>query len=803
MQGRGILIAEKSNAMKDIQKHYNKHVGEFSFSLDFASFSGHLLELFNPDEYREDWKAWRVETLPMIPDQFRYKVDEQKRDMAQRLIHKLKTGNYDFVINACDAAREGELIFWSFYEHHKLKLPVYRYWASENTAAKTIKALQNLLPEKEMRGLKESAKLRQHYDWLVGMNFSRAVGIKTNSKASIGRVITPVTKIIVDREIAIRDFEPKDFFEIRGNFNSAKGEYDGIYIPAGDSENTRFEDEARARKVAASVGKTGVVKDVVQTDKVTAAPRAYSLLSLQKDANRLFKLKADETLAIAQALYDNHKILSYPRTDSEYISTSLVPEFAMRISSLKVVPELASFAQAITATQMAKIGKSKDYINDDKIADHHAIIPTGEEPVLAALTPNELKIYMIVCRRFLAIFMEPRIVSNTTLLSDMGGHIFKTTGAVEKQQGFQALYGKTAKDRLLPAVAVGDAITLKDVKVEKGTTTPPQRYTPASLLEALEHASRFVEDKNAKKILNTAKGLGAPSTQSDVMKKLEEKNFATFEKNFYIPTKYAMDLVSVLGERDICSPILTANWEAKLEEIRKGASVEEFRREMIQYVTENTQELLKNINVSLSEKKSSNRTILGKCPECGKDVVSGKEYFLCSGYSPKEVGGCRFIVKKDFFGKIISDDAMSLMLQGKPTKEMTFATKSGEKYKKRVVLSNRIHNGQKWYQISPEKTASSTAQNIEDLKAIAVCPKCGGKVYEGKSFYLCANKGVNCDFSLSKIIKGCNITLGNAKQLISGEPVGPLTFVWGSGKSGAAHIQYSKDKTKIDFIFNN
>lgn len=802
---KGLLIAEKPSLMRAIQSVYSGEKG-LGYELDFAAFHGHLMELAEPKVYDARYVKWKLEDLPILPNPFIYLP--QDKNSVKVLLAKIRAGHYDFLVNACDAGREGELIFCSFYEANRLTTPVKRFWASDTTVPTIKSALKGLLPASDFAALRQAAKYRAQLDWLTGINFSRAITLKTNKTANVGRVISPTLKMIVDRELEIRSFVSEDFFEIRGTFETGGGDnYQGTLMRPPDLKNSRFGDrkEAESTLKAVTAHRTGVVKSVEQKDVTTKAPTLYSLTELQKDASRYFHFQAKKTLDLAQSLYEAG-VLSYPRTESRFLPTAMVAEIRDHLKPIEEIPELERYAKAITQADIDAATKGKDYVDNAKITDHHAIIPTTQAPVVGKMSADELKIYTLVAKRFLAIFMEPYIVAKTAIMTDVGGHIFRSTGKVEKNKGFGVLYASKAVDAILPAVKQGDMVDFSDAKVTTGKTVPPPRYTTDTLLDAMVNAGRNVSATDMRKILKESEGIGTPATRADILEKLKSTGMAEIIKNAFVPTEFGMALIAAIGDRAICSPLLTAEWEKKLKAVENGTYKGDFRAEMDAYVSKETADMIGHVKSDMSMYAND---AVGACPICGSAVISGKEYFRCVNYK-KPPTPCTFISSKTVVGASISNADMKKMLAGEITTEKVLKTKDGRTLKAplKLVCEDVDTTGDDGkpskatrYRIAPAyaKTKREEATgSIKDIASVGECPLCHAKVYEDNNFYICVNRSKNCSFSLSKSIKGANITKRDASALLKGKSC-EKTFTWKNGKSGKARILLKNGKVTFDF----
>lgn len=789
-----LLLAEKPSVMRDIKEVYQKHRSDYSFQLDFGAFHGHLMELAQPADYNPQWKKWTLADLPIIPQTFVYK--ESDPDSCKKLMSEIRSGGYDALINACDAGREGEHIFFSFYEAHNLKLPVLRFWASDTTEATIRKTLNNLVPAAQYDGLRQSAKFRAQLDWLAGINFSRAVSLQTKKKANIGRVVSPTLKLIVDREREIQRFVPKNFYEVLGEFSAAAGKYVGTYMLPPDAKQSRFDEKKDAETVMKKLGKSGIVKDVVSRQKATKAPTLYSLTELQKDASREFGFSADKTESVAQSLYEKH-LTSYPRTESRFLPTAMVAELMDHLKPLEKTP-LKAYVTKITQARITQVTKTKDYVDNAKITDHHAIIPTKDScKNFNDLTADEQKIYLMICKRFLSIFMDPYVTESTMVITDVNGEIFKTMGKVEVSKGYMELYPTKGKDVILPPVKKGDQVSVTNLKLKEGQTKPPDRFNTATLLESMQNAGNYVSSDESRKILRETAGLGTTATRKDILKKLEDTGMCTVKKTVFFPTDFGCALIDAIGDRMICSPQMTADWEQKLREVENGTYKGQFAQDIRNYVTEETQDIMGKVSVDLSAFAHEE---IGKCPKCGAPVVEGKNFYLCSQYKKS----CDFLIPKEKIGAKISKRDVSLLLAGKKTGEKKMTTKSGKTLSDAFCLdeSYNVVPSFSLKRKSPMEEESVDPSKMKDIESLGTCPVCGGKIYEASRFYVCTNRtNGSCSFSICKQIRSANIDKDDVRNLLTGKTTKTHQFVWASGKTGTARLKLNG--AKLEFEFNH
>lgn len=745
---RGLLIAEKPSVMREVQALYNKEASSLPFTLDFAAFHGHLMELKAPEDYNPDWSDWN--TLPIIPDEFAYKVKDAKS--VQALASKIKAGNYDFLVNACDAGREGEHIFFSFYETLGLTLPVKRFWATSVAKPALKKALHGIQDSAKYDGLRQSSKYRAQLDWLVGMNFTRAATVKHGELTSIGRVQTPTLKLIVDRENQIRNFVPEDFYELKGTFKVNGVDLETVHLIAPDLKDTHFSNKADAEAIGADVKNKapGSVLGTKNEVKTTAPPTLYSLTELQKAANRFLKFKPDKTLEIAQKLYEAG-LLTYPRTESRFLPTDMIPEIADHIAPLNAVPELASYAAGIGQAEIDAMLKGK-YVDDAGITDHHAIIPTDQTPNWASLSKDEQDLYALVGKSFLAIFMPPHKAGVSSIIIDVGGHMFRVRGNVEIDPGYTILYPKKkTKAAPLPACKKGDRADLVKTKITKGTTKAPDRYTPDTILSAMLHAGQALSDNEMRSILRESEGLGTPATRASILAKLETRGYVRLEKNYYYALDKGMHLIEVVGDRTFSSAALTAEWEKKLLGIEQGKYQGDFRKEMEQYTRDETSYLLSSL-------KSTVGQVVGTCPLCGGNVIDRGKLYVCEHRVKDDETSCRNYIPKTLAGYELTPDDINTILAGNKTDLRHFRNpKTKKEWDASLVL---------------DKEKGLIFSFPEERPAVGTCPFCGGTVRDYGKFCACENRKKDdpssCTMSFFKEISGCTLTQKDIETILSG-----------------------------------
>lgn len=802
---KGLVLAEKPSLMRAIQSAYQSEPpGSFGFDLDFAAFHGHLMALAQPADYNPNWKKWKIEDLPIIPEPFKYLPSDP--DSVRKILGKISAGRYDFVVNACDAGREGELIFWSFYEANKLTLPVKRLWSSTTVEADLRTALHGLrsYSEAALVNLRASSKFRAEFDWLAGMNFSRAVALKTGKKVNIGRVVTPTLKMVVDRENEIRNFKPEAFYEVMAIMEKSGEKFPGVVLAPPEKKQTRFSDKAEAEKVRKAITPSGTVISVDSKRKSIKAPTLYSTLELQKDANKYFKFRSTKTDSIAQELYEAGYI-SYPRTECRFIPTSLVPDIPKLLKPLEAFPELKAGLALATPAAIAAATKGKDYVDNSKLTDHHAIIPTTAVFDPSKLSDDQRKLYLLVAKRFLSIFLPPYTTAATTVLVDSNGVTLKANGRAIIDKGFSMLYDNKTKDVILPSLVKGDSVSIGMPSIKAGETKPPDRYTDQTLLDAMANAGKFVSAAEQRAILKETAGLGTGATRSGILKKLEDTGMVTIEKSHFIPTDFGMCLIDTVKSRDICSPALTANWEERLRTLEEKGNNDEFKRAMLDYIQKETADILANVNADLSAYDSET---VGVCPICGKPVIVGKKYYRCINYK-KDPTPCTFVVSREsFMGAAISIADIKTMLAGKTTKEKSLTTNDGRVFK--VPLTIKDGRVAPAFSAGTSREGSYNRDNMKTIEGLCDCPLCGkGKVFLAKNYYLCTNRDNGCQLTVGKEICSAPISPEDIVTLVHGGETASKNFVWKSGKSGTAKLKGNIQEgeggklLKLQFIFDN
>ncbi|MBO8128921.1 MAG: DNA topoisomerase III [Peptococcaceae bacterium] len=690
---RTLIVCEKPSVARDISKvlgRFQSRNGYLENDRYIVSWAlGHLLELAEPEYYDPAFKKWSLNVLPIIPD-FKLRPIRNSQKQLKVLKQLINSPDVGEVVNACDAGREGELIFRRIYSFCGCKKPVKRLWLSEATPSAIRESFKKLRDGRELDNLAAAAEARAQADWLVGINATRAFSVKHKTLLSVGRVQTPTLALVVQREREIRGFKPETYWEITATFRKVDGAtYRGRWIRDGESrvrERIRAEELARAVEAAGS----GRVVRVEKRTKSEQPPLLFNLNDLQKEANRRYGLTAQQTLNAAQALYEKHKLITYPRTDSRHLTEVLVRDtLQKRLAVLEKCPE---YREPVRQIRVGVV-PGKRYVDDAKVTDHHAIIPTDVSPDLAALNTAERQVYDLVVRRFLAMLYPPAVYDETAVVTEAGGETFNSRGRVEKERGWKIVYKpeerdeKNGKDegdakQLLPPLAEGEAVRVAEAETVERQTKPPKRYTEATLLAAMENAGRFVADKETAETLKAAGGIGTPATRAAIIERLIRVGYLERQKKTLVPTRKGETLIDLVPEQ-VKSVEMTAEWEDGLRRIEEGlddarlwvSGIKNFTREVVQIAKE------QEANSAVHRQKE--KEVLGKCPLCGRDVVEYPKSYGCSGYRE----GCRFAIWKQVAGKKISrTQAKALLQKGRTGLIKGFKSKAGKKFNAVLVL---------------------------------------------------------------------------------------------------------------------
>ena len=698
-----VIIAEKPSVAKDLARvlEATKRADGYFFGQDnFVTWAfGHMVELAMMDAYDPKYKRWTIGDLPMIPDRFKTKIrdDDGIKKQIATIKDLLDKEEVTTVICATDAGREGELIFRFIYKYLKCKKPIKRLWISSMTDKAIQDGFAALKDGAEYQPLYDSALSRSEADWLVGLNATRSYTCKFSNGhgvLSVGRVQTPVLKMIVDRHKENSDFKHSLFYEIVVNLDHENGQFEAKRIDSLEKKETRILDKAEASQVLVEIQEhdTGVIQSAEGKDKSEKQPLLYDLTSLQKDANRWYKLSADETLNAMQNLYQTHKLLTYPRTNSNYLTSDMAPALPVLIENLKQLPAYQPFATAITA---AKLNISKRIIDDKKVDDHHAIIPTDKsvsEKIILGLAPAEQKIYDMVIRRFLAAFYPECKKRSTEIITAVGQHLLLSKGMVTLAPGWREVYQNPEmkddsdenEEMALPIVKEGDQAKIAKATLKEGKTKAPPLHTESSILSLMETAGKHIDDEELREALKDC-GLGTPATRAAILETLIKRQFVDRLKNKLVPTEKGIWLISLIADESLLSPELTGHWEKKLNEIVKGKYS---RKQFMTEIRDFTNKIVDNVKTQKSAlvKKDHKVPVVGKCPACETgDVLELEKLYGCSNYRSD---GCSFMVWKNIASRPIELECVTTLLEHKKTDMLKGfqSKKTGKAFDARLMI---------------------------------------------------------------------------------------------------------------------
>ena len=624
---KSLVIAEKPSVARDIArvlkcgKNINGAIEGERYVVTWGL--GHLVTLADPEDYDKKYKEWKMEDLPMMPEVFKLEVIKQTSKQYQAVKNQIYRGDVGDIIIATDAGREGELVARLILKKTGCNKPIRRLWISSVTDKAIREGFANLKDGREYNNLYDAAMCRAEADWLVGINATRALTCKYNAQLSCGRVQTPTLAMIAKREADIRSFVPKPYYGLQAR----KGGLVFTWQNRASGGYSTFDRQMAQDLLTRLKGENGVVDEVRRTPKKTSAPLLYDLTELQRDANKRFNYSAKETLNIMQRLYENHKVLTYPRTDSRYLTSDILPTLKERLKACAVGP-YRTLAGRLT---MQALPAKPFFVDNSKVSDHHAIIPTEQFVQLDHMTIDERRIYDLVVRRFLAVMYPPFEYEQTSLVIKVGGESFVARGKIVKDQGWKAAYEnlqdedeedeKEVREQQLPDLKKGDVIGNLGISVTEGRTKPPAPFNEATLLSAMENPVAYMEsrDKELARTLGETGGLGTVATRADIIEKL----FSSFllekrGKDIYLTSKAKQLLELVPG--DLKKPELTADWETKLSKIAKGSLK---RGAFMKDIRIYSQELIGQIKAGQGNFRHDNLTNT-KCPVCGKRMLAVK-----------------------------------------------------------------------------------------------------------------------------------------------------------------------------------
>lgn len=807
-----LVIAEKPSVARDLVKA----LGKFDNKGDYlendthvvTSALGHLVQLCLPNEMDKKRGKWSFANLPIIPDQFDLKPIEKSLPRLNLVKRLLKRPDISTVVNACDAGREGELIFHYILQLARCRKPVQRLWLQSMTPQAIRDGFAHLRPGQSMTPLADAAVCRSESDWLVGINATRAM-TAFNSKAGgfqltpVGRVQTPTLAILAEREEKIRAFQPRTYFEVHADFAIASGHYPGRWFQPDFKKGTddqarpeRIWDQAQADAIAAKcTGQPGTISEE-KTPKTQIAPQLYDLTTLQREANSRFGLSAKRTLQLAQALYEKHKVLTYPRTDSRYLPDDNLPQVKKILATLEI-QDLATHARHALDQDWVRLNRR--IFNSAKVTDHFAIIPTGVPP--KSLDEFEMRIYDMVVRRFVAAFFPVAKFETTTRITRVLDESFKTEGKILTDPGWLAVYGKSATsphqsgdDSSIPPASPGESAHTHSLDVRENQTRPPARFTEATLLSAMEGAGKLVDDDDLREAMSQ-RGLGTPATRADTIEGLQRDAYILRTGKELVVTSKGLALIQLLRGLHIdslTSPEMTGEWEFKLKQMETGhLDRTTFMRDIKSFTSD----------IVDKAKSFEGDTIQGDfhdlpvtCPKC-HSTQGFKESFKAFECKAQDCGA---IVWKNMAGRQFERDEIQQLLTTLRVGPLDgFRSKMGRPFSA-IVQFNPAEGKQSFdFGDSPD---SATSINFDELPSIGTCPSChSGTIHDTGTAFQCSNKG-KCKFRMGKTLCQKEIPLEQVQKILAQGKTDLLhRFISKKGKPFSAYLKLEGDKVGFEF----
>ncbi|PYL09131.1 MAG: DNA topoisomerase III [Verrucomicrobia bacterium] len=802
---KSLIITEKPSVAGDIASA----LGGFKKGKDYYENNryliswavGHLFELAVPVSMKEQDK-WDMKKLPIMPAEFELEPVDKMGGRVNALRKLIRDKDVSEIINACDAGREGELIFRYIVQYTGAKKPIKRLWLQSMTSEAIREGFARLRSDAEMQPLASAARSRNEADWLVGINATRAFtlrlsGGRGSSVTSLGRVQTPTLAIIVDRENKIKEFKPREVHEITGTFRAAAGDYSGRWFDEAfkkdqsEIERTRrllvrlqlhlpdaeqrldpvhgsLWEEHRAaprlwhREIAEAIqrrcsGKHGVVELEEKKPSTQVAPQLYDLTSLQREANSRFGFSAKRTLQIAQALYERHKAITYPRTDSRALPEDYLPTVRSTLAKID-----NPFARKALDNNWVK--PNNRIFNDAKVGDHFAIIPTGTIP--RSLDNNERAIFDMVTKRFVAVFFPPAQYENTTRITRVEGEPFKTEGKILVAAGWLEVYRRESAsekpEENLPPVRQGERVETVRIEINTEQTRPPVRYNEATILSAMEAAGKLVEDEELRDAMKE-KGLGTPATRASIIETLISAHYLIRQGKELQPTAKAIQTITLLKNAvpDLTSPELTGEWEFRLRVIEhRKLTRDAFMRD----IRDLTRDIVGKAKHFHPDEHMPDSEPFGQCPKCGSPIIERFKGFTCTNED------CDFTIWKTIAGRLLSREEFESLVRDKQVGPLGgFRSRKGKRFHAVLRLSDDF-KAEFDFGANGQQNGATQPADFSGQEPLGKCPKCGGRVFEFGMSYVCENAvGPNktCDFRSGKVILQQPVEREQMKKLLS------------------------------------
>ena len=844
-----LVIAEKPSVARDLAKVLGARTKGEGF-LEGNGYRvgwciGHLLELAPPEAYDPTWKRWSTKTLPMLPVAFKLQPRKTAHKPLSVLKKLMRARDVTRIVNACDAGREGELIFRWLCDHvfdHALRVPISRLWIASLTDQAIQQGFAQLQPASRYDALGDAARCRSEADWLVGMNATRAMtllGRRAGGEGlySVGRVQTPTLALITEREDAIEGFVPEPYWQVDATFEvDAETRYVGRWFdPKVKGSDDRISGvdgvggAAKADVIGRAVrGQPGTVVEVTCQEQRERAPALFDLTSLQKVANQRFGLSADRTLKAAQALYEEHKAITYPRTDARFVTSDVGPTLPGLLRAQGAMPWGAAVQTAVALGPKPQ----RKVVDDNEVGDHHAILPTERIPDLDRLSFDARNVYTLVARRLVAVFLPESVFDKRTIITAVSEHRFRSEGRARVALGWHAAEPPppppTARDEapLLPAVQVADAVTTRAAKVVASQTQPPKRFTEATLLGAMEHAGKELDEEALRRALRDS-GLGTAATRASIIETLLTREFIRRDGKSLVPMPQGRALIAALppGAKALRSAELTGGWELRLAKMARGqddpaafmADVQRFTSEVVNAMRDSAPPAAMDVSVTVEA--------LGACPVCGTPVTAGRRAFKCA------TRDCTFVIFATIAGKSIKPNLVKLLLaRGHSSPLPGFRSKAGKRFQAALVLSADgqvaldFGDGVKEREPRPAREpaadrvpkpprapkAPKTERAPKAPKPSAdkrpKCPRCGeGRVMAGNRAWGCTRWREGCNFVVA-FIHGAQrlpddeadrlFRKGETRLLVDLDPSGPARLVLDSSAPGNVRLEASKRRAR-------
>ncbi len=804
-----VVIAEKPSVARDIaavlncrKKYDGCFVGE-EYAVTWAF--GHLVNIASPEVINGKWSGkWTMENLPIIPENWQFEIPDDKKKQFRIISKMFNSDKTEEIIVATDAGREGEHIFRLIYNKSNCKKPFKRLWISSLTTEAIKEGFSKLYPGEKFNPLANSAMARAKADYIVGMTFTRGYTVHNNQLCTVGRVQTPTLALIVNRDNLIKNHTVSYSYEVHGILeNNLISKY------IDDKGNSTIEFKKEAENIVENLKEVnnGAVLSVSKKQKKESPKKLFNLLDLQREANNKFGYTAKKTLEIAQNLYQNQKVITYPRTESNHISNDMVEKLPNLVNSLPNNLEPFKSKALERLSNGSKL--SKKYVDDNKLTDHHAIIITGKQP--NRLNEEEFKIFEMIKKRFLSIFLEDAIFIETTVLFDFNDYKFKLVHSFLKQKGWKELEPSKNDNKLLTELkpfTKGETVYVKEFKVHEKESKPPKHFTDSSLLTAMKNAGKQIDDKKLAELIKNA-GLGTPATRAGIIERLIKSGYIKRNKKNILATEKGISLINVVLD-ELKSPELTAEWEDKLLKIENQEldastflrEIENFTMEMFKKIGNSKKMKNFNTNAQKYEKKGSvtetqhskfnnqnlNPKGIGTCPKCKKGYIfEGKKGFGCSRW--KE--GCNFVIWKNVAQKTLSPAQIKkLIKKGSCGLVKGFTSKAGKKFNAVLKLDSNL------------KVVFDFEDSAYIPANIGNCPKCGQNVVtEFQKGWSCQDRA--CGFVIWNTVARKKLSEKNAKDLIKKGQTGLIKgFTSNAGKKFDASLKLDENDYSVKFVFN-